>query len=95
MARTFLMKNASNELDVRKGLVGFSWTTLIFGFFPALFRGDFKWFLVMLLAGMVTFGFAYIIFAFIYNKIYTRSLLERGYKPVDERGKTLILAMNA
>jgi len=72
---------------VKDGFYGFSWTTLLFGFFPALFRGDFitfiGGFIVSLIIAVVTAGFGAIfislIWAFMYNKYYTRKLMERGY----------------
>ena len=59
---------------------GFSWTTLFFGIFVPLLRGDFKWFLLMLLINGLTFGFAMLVFPFIYNKLYLNDLLRDGYK---------------
>ena len=72
---------------IKKGFYGFSWTTLFFGGFPALFRQDFITFIgaivVLALVGALTFGIGagvcMIIWAFMYNKYYTRRLLERGY----------------
>lgn len=64
---------------VKKVKAGFSWTTLFFGFFVPLFRGDFKWFLFCLLCDILVLP--WLIFPFIYNKIYIKELLERGYKP--------------
>lgn len=77
---------------VRKtGLYGFSWTSLFFGGFPALFRGDVGIGLGMILvgfvAGFVGLGFGWfvvgIIWACIYNKMYTTKLLDSGYKLAD------------
>ncbi|MCL4410188.1 MAG: hypothetical protein M1356_07755, partial [Gammaproteobacteria bacterium] len=59
---------------------GFSWTTFFFGIFPALFRGDWKWAVIMLLLALVTFGFSQLVFIFIYNKLYIRDLIGAGYK---------------
>jgi hypothetical protein len=78
--------------------VGFSWTTFFFGFFPALFRGDLKWaaimFVIALAIGSFTFGFgswiSSIVFAFIYNKIYIKELIEKGYKPADENARRVL-----
>jgi hypothetical protein len=64
--------------------LGFSWTTLFFGFFPALFRSDWKWGLIMFVLQLVTLGLSSIVFAFIYNKIHLNDLIEQGYKPMDE-----------
>lgn len=62
--------------EVKKG---FSWTMLFFGVCVPLVRGDWKWFLISLLAGLVTCGISWLIFPFFYNKIYLNELLEKGY----------------
>lgn len=59
---------------------GFSWTTLFFGAFVPLCRGDWKWFLIMLIAAMFTMGISSLVFCFVYNKIYIDELLGQGYK---------------
>lgn len=75
----------SNDAGVLKeAKVGFSWTTFFFGFFPALFRGDWKWALIMLVAASFTFGVSSLVFCFIYNKLYIKDLLEKGYRPADD-----------
>ncbi|MFC0525996.1 DUF2628 domain-containing protein [Pontibacillus salicampi] len=78
---------------------GFSWTTLLFGFFPALFRGDLKWAAIMFITaavlGSFTFGIggiiADIVFAFIYNKIHIKELIEKGYHPADEESRRMLV----
>ena len=76
MKRT--MKNEIGQIKVVKE--GFSWTMLFFGIFVPLCRGDCKWFLIILVANLFTYGLASVVFAFIYNKIYINDLLEKGYK---------------
>ncbi len=79
---------------IKKGLVGFSWTTLLFGFFVPIFRGDVKWFIAMMVAALCTFWISSIIFAFIYNKLYTTKLLESGYEPTDEYSRGVLRSRN-
>ncbi len=74
----------------KESYVGFSWTTLFFGPFVPLFRGDIKWFLIMLV-GLLTFGILNLVFSFTYNKIYTSNLVEKGYKPADDTSKLFML----
>ncbi|WP_395318586.1 hypothetical protein [Fructilactobacillus frigidiflavus] len=77
--------------QIKRAKIGFSWTTFFFGFWPALFRGNWLWFLVMLVAetlfGLKTYAFGSlivgIIFAFIYNKLYINGLLNNGWVAAD------------
>ena len=78
-----------NDIDKRKEVkLGFSWSTFFFGVFVPLFRGDWKWFLIILLAeivlgaismGVVT-GILMLAFPFFYNKLYAKDLYEDGYR---------------
>ncbi|EMH1276879.1 hypothetical protein V6A89_003875 [Enterobacter hormaechei] len=69
------------------GMCGFSWTTLFFGPFPALFRRDFRTFIFFMLAtlllGLYTLGVGaialIIIWAFKYNGFYTNRLIRKGF----------------
>ncbi|OUS69690.1 hypothetical protein B1748_30585 [Paenibacillus sp. MY03] len=83
---------------VKEVKVGFSWTTFFFGFFPALFRGDLKWAAIMFITataiGIFTLGLGAwvpgIIFSFIYNKMYIKELLEKGYRPLDAHAQSVL-----
>ncbi|MFT7300286.1 MAG: hypothetical protein ACI89Z_000740 [Porticoccus sp.] len=65
---------------MKEAPVGFSWTVSCFGFFPPLFRGDWKWAVIMFLLTLATFGLCTIVFMFIYNKLYIRDLIRSGFK---------------
>lgn len=67
----------------KKGLYGFSWTTLFFGPFPALLRGDWLVGIAILFAALITAGVSSIVIAFFYNKHYTTKLIEKGYELSD------------
>jgi len=90
-----MLKHRDSGL-IKRGFYGFSWTTLFFGFWPALFRADFLTFIggfvVLVLIGIFTFGIgsvvAMFVWAFFYNKYYTRKLLEKGYAFADSDGVT-------
>ncbi|MFL6676245.1 MAG: hypothetical protein ACJ8LG_23510 [Massilia sp.] len=85
---------------VKDGYYGFSWTTLFFGFFPALFRGDFITFIggfvISIIIAIVTWGvgafFIGLVWAFMYNKYYTRKLIERGYVLAGSEGENAMAA---
>ncbi len=84
-----LLKN--NYGFVRSVPVGFSWTVLFFGFFVPICRGDIKNCVIMILASLLTFGFAWFVYIFIYNKIYLKELLMMGFKPADDKAKAYLI----
>lgn len=84
MAKTVLMRDPATGIT-KKGFYGFSWTTLFFGGFPALFRGDLVIGILVIVANLLTCGLAGIIWAFIYNKKYTLGLVEKGYQFSDNQ----------
>lgn len=79
---------------------GFSWTTFFFGMFVPLIRGDLKWAIILFLLavgiGLFTLGIGSIIvgivFAFKYNKLFVRHLMEQGYIPADEAARNYCIA---
>lgn len=78
--------------QVKQVKVGFSWTVFFFGFFPALFRGDWLWFLIIIIADSITFGIAGIVFAFIYNRLYINELLSKGYEGSDNASSDILIS---
>ena len=80
MAYTSIIFKNPNTGAMREAPVGYSWTTLFFGCFPALFRGDWKWAVIMIIIGLFTFNLSTIIFSFIYNKFYIKDLIGAGFK---------------
>ncbi len=82
--------NLKKDNFIKKGFVGFSWTTLFFGFFVPIIRGDVKWAAIMFIAALFTSFISNIVLAFIYNKQYTTRLLESGYEPADEYSRGML-----
>ncbi|MEZ5526573.1 MAG: hypothetical protein R3F26_03445 [Gammaproteobacteria bacterium] len=80
MAYTKLVMENPNTGHIKEAPVGFSWTVLFFGFFPPLFRGDWKWAIIMFLLAMITMGLSGLVFMFIYNKLYIKDLVGSGFK---------------
>lgn len=76
-----------NQIGATKEIkIGFSWTTLFFGCFPAMFRGNWKWAIIMILAAIATSGLSWFVFPFFYNRLYIKDLLNNGYRPLDDNG---------
>lgn len=80
--------------QTREAPVGFSWTTLFFGGFVPLVRSDWKWALISFLLSVVTAGVSWLIFPFVYNKLYIRSLVENGFEAKEANGETLAALSN-
>ena len=80
MAYTSIMFENPNTGAIKEAPVGFSWTVLFFGFFPPLFRGDWKWAAIMLILALITFNLSGLVFMFIYNKLYIKDLIGSGFK---------------
>jgi hypothetical protein len=88
-----LIINLKNQAGmVKQAKVGFSWTTFFFGCFPSLFRGDWKWFIIQLVVGSITFGVSNLVFCFIYNKLYINDMLEKGYSAGDENSRMVLVS---
>ncbi|SPF76419.1 hypothetical protein ALP8811_01424 [Aliiroseovarius pelagivivens] len=72
-------KNPHNG-RLRDAPIGFSWTTLFFGPFPALFRGHWVGAIVIFIVTLISYGLAGIVFPFFYNRWYVGYLVNDGYK---------------
>ena len=85
---------------MKKCATGFSWTMLFFSLIVPLVRGDLKWAVILFALGSIigipTFGIGalgvHTVFAFVYNKIYIRNLMERGFVPANETSKNWCIA---
>ncbi|MFI3886563.1 DUF2628 domain-containing protein [Streptococcus parauberis] len=92
----FINKDTSKEVSVP---IGFSWTTAFFFPFVPLFRKDWKNFgiqlgvVILLICALSTVdnlidyiptGLGGLFFAFLYNKMYIKSLIEKGYHVKNE-----------
>ena len=89
---------------LRECPTGFSFTTLLFGFFVPLLRKDFKWAAIMLFGG-IAYGFLLeefninasasialvCAFAVCYNEQYIKDALEKGYVPADEASRAWLV----
>ncbi len=80
MAYTNIVLENPNTGHFKKAPVGFSWTVLFFGFFPPLFRGDWKWGGIIFLLAIFTASFSNLVFMFIYNKLFIKDLIGSGFK---------------
>ena len=71
--------------------IGFSWTTFFFGCFPALFRSDWKWAGIQFVAAWITAGISWLVMPFIYNKLYIKDLMNKGFYPTSESEEKMLM----
>lgn len=81
---------------IKDSPAGFSWTTLIFGFWPALLRGDFLGALVIMIINAST-GFnsvlyvlASVLISIFYNYTYISRKINKGYELPTNNSKELL-----
>jgi len=86
MGRSIQMENIYTG-EIKEAAIGFSWTTLFFGIFVPLLRGDILYFVLFLILAFLTIGFSWLVIPFMYNKMYIKNLLENGYIPADDVSK--------
>ena len=91
MAQPVSLQNKSTN-EIRKSATGFSWTMLLWGFFPPLFRSDWKWAAIVLGVNLVSNVFipgavflTGIIFGATYNKTHLNDLLNSGFVPQGDK----------
>ncbi|HJN23876.1 MAG TPA: hypothetical protein QF509_08225 [Rhodospirillales bacterium] len=80
MAYAKILMEHKRTGQIKQAPVGLSWTVLFFGICPTIFRRDWKGFVVMMVATVLSFGSSNIIFLFIYNKLSIKDLLLNGYR---------------
>ena len=79
MATEILIKHSESGLT-KKGLYGFSWTYLFFGWFVPLFRGEIPIGFLHLLINLITFGIFQVVMCFKYNEQYMSRMITSGWE---------------
>ena len=75
--------------QMKEAPVGFSWTTLFFGPIPMLFRGSWKWFAIIFILALITWGLSNLFFMFAINKLYLKDVVNEGFKAKSARIGTI------
>lgn len=96
-----MLRHPSTNL-IKECPTGYSWTTCFFAVFVPLFRGDLKYTLIFILISMFTAACTFFIgalfvspiFAYFYNKLYIKDLLEKGYVAADDRAQQYLIDEN-
>lgn len=83
------MKNSIGM--VKECKVGFSWTTMFFGLFVPLLRGDLKNCAIMAVVGFLTCGLSWLVFPFVYNSMYIKGLLMQGFSGATDTDNSILV----
>lgn len=89
MATRIQLKNP-NTNQRRDAFIGFSWTTFFFGFWPAVFRGAWKWafihFILFALGLALTAGIGsfacWLYFCIKFNELHYKDLINDGFQEI-------------
>ena len=77
--------------QIKEAKLGVCWCNFFLGPVVPLVRGDFKYFIIMLICLILTCGISWLVFPFIYNKLYIIGLLLKGYLPVSKEDKQILI----
>ena len=87
---TVMLKHKDTGM-MKEAPIGISITTVLFGLFVPLFRGDIKGALIGFIFAWLAWLPGNIIFSFIYNKMYIKDLLMKGFIPADDMAKNMLM----
>ena len=76
---------------IKEAKIGFSWTNFFFGAFVPALRGDWKYAGIMVVCAMLTAGISTLVFPFLYNKLYIKDLLMKGFLPASETDRNILV----
>jgi uncharacterized membrane protein len=88
---TAILKHTDSGLT-KEVPVGISITVILLGFIIPLIRGDIKGAIIGVIFAFFMWIPGNIIFAIIYNKMYIKDLLEKGYRPASETDRTILMS---
>ena len=81
-----------HQYDVKRSKkIGFSFTTFFFGAFVSALRGDWKYAGIMLVCAIITSGISTLVFPFVYNKLYIKELLMKGFLPASDNDRNILV----
>jgi hypothetical protein len=85
--KTVILSNDFGKVKSVK--IGFCWTMAFFGPMVSGYRHDLKGTGIYILSSMVSLGLAWVVFPFIYNKMYLKDLLANGYTTTSVAGTSM------
>lgn len=91
MARVTLKNEAGVTQEFK---LGFSWTTLFFGGWVAMFRGQWSEFAKWVFLNPITLGIWGIVQCWTANKKTIINYIEKGYKPATQHDKNILVQKN-
>ena len=94
MAQSVIIQHTSSGMT-KKGVYGFSWTYLFFGWLVPLFRGELGVAALHVLFSVLTLGLWQIVLCFMYNKQYMTRMMTNGWVLADtpEKNQAAALAL--